>query len=216
MTTKTQPKLPEIGERIRFAIEYGGGWRPLGWLRAGKDGSIYVGLLMGKPTVARAADKAAGRITELKYDELKDLDRVPESSRLSFHPSGEVHVGDKVVRGLVPLRELKKPLQLCMMLFTHPSKYVPPRRKDADDFDLGISGYQVDEERPMYGAIVVTPWRNGINLPSKLPNMTQFVGTVVGLRGFTNSPDLLIEIILGHGPKGQWPVLPVATVISRG
>ena len=89
--------LPEIGQRIRFAVKHEGLWRPLVWVRAGKDGSIYVALLMGKPTVAKAEEKKAEKVTKVKYTEFEDLNEVPKSSRLSFHPSGEVHIGDKAV-----------------------------------------------------------------------------------------------------------------------
>ena len=157
--------LPEIGQRIRIAVKHDGLWRPLLWIRAGKDGSIYVGLLMGKPTVARAGEKKAEKVTEVKYSEFEDLDEFPKSSRLSFHPSGEVHIGDNVVTGLVPLAELKRPLQLCTILFAHPGRYRPPDRKGPEDYDLGIEGYQLDEERPMYGAIVVAPWSARAQLP---------------------------------------------------
>jgi len=37
--------LPNVGDRVRVAIQYNEVWRPLAWLRVGKDGSIYLGLL---------------------------------------------------------------------------------------------------------------------------------------------------------------------------
>jgi hypothetical protein len=208
-------RLPEIGQRVRFAIKYGGAWRPLGWVRAGKDGSIYVGILTGKPTTAKVADKPADKITDVRYSDLTESDEVPKSSRLSFHPSGEVHIGGKVVTGLVPLAELRRPLLLCLMLFAHPGRYKSPGRKGPGDYDLGIEGYLVDDERPMYGAIVVAPWNTRPQLPEKLPRMTQSVVVAVGLRGFAKTPDLIIEIILGHGPKGPWPGLPAVNALHR-
>jgi hypothetical protein len=207
--------LPEIGQRIRFAIEYEGAWRPLGWIRAGEDGSIYLGTLMGNPTSAKEVNKAAEKLTTIKYRELRDLTSLPKSSRLSFHPSGEVHIANKVVTGLVPLEKLQKPLQLCTIRFAHPRAYRPPAKKGTNDFDLEIVGYQVDEERPLYGAIIVAPWTAEPHLPAKLPNMTQFVGAAIGLRGFTKTPDLLIAIVLGHGPKGPWPATPGIAVLYR-
>jgi hypothetical protein len=202
------PPLPEIGKRIRFSIEYDSIWRPLGWVRAGKDGSIYVGSLTRKPTSTQEVEKPAERLVTINYRELRDLSKLPTSSRLSFHPSGEVHIGEKIVRGLVPLGKLHKPLQLCIMTFAHPRMYRPLSAKNTNDFDLRIADYRVDEERPTYGAIIVAPWTPQVQLPAKLPNMTTFVGAAIGLRGFTKTSDLLIGIVLGHGPKGPWPVAP--------
>jgi hypothetical protein len=209
------PPLPEIGQRTRFAIEYNGAWRPLGWVRAGKDGSIYVGSLTGKPTSAQELEKAAEKLVKINYRELRDLSKLPTSSRLSFHPSGEVHIGDKIVRGLVPLEKLHKPLQLCIMTFSHPRTYQPLSGKKTNEFDLRIADYRVDEERPTYGAIIVAPWTPQVQLPAKLPNMTTFVGAAIGLRGFTKTADLLIGIVLGHGPKGPWPTRPGVGVLYR-
>jgi hypothetical protein len=205
--------MPAIGQRIRFAIHHADGWRPLGWVRTGKDGSVYVGALLGKPNVARAVDKPAEKQTRVEYRELEQRAQVPKSSRLSFHPSGEVHIGDKVVKGLVPLAKLERPLQLCTMMFAHPSRYLPPITGSDNDFDLGIVGYQVDDERPMYGAIVVTPWTATAQVPTRLDNMTFYIGAAVGLRGFTETPDLLIAIIVDHGPKGPRPDLPGIVVL---
>jgi hypothetical protein len=208
--------MPAIGQRIRFAIQYAGARRPLGWVRAGSDGSIYVGALLGKPNIAKNVDKPAEKETRIEYGQLKQLDNLPKSSRLSFHPSGEVHIGDKVVRGLVSLEKLERSLQLCTLMFAHPGRYRPPDDKAHGDFDLGIVGYEVDEGKPMYGAIMVTPWTANVQLPANLDNMTQFVGAAVGLRGFTRTPDLLISIILGHGPSGPWPELPGIAVVYQG
>jgi hypothetical protein len=209
------PELPQIGQRIRFAIDYEGMWRPLGWIRTGKDGSIYVGTIMGKPLTAEELQKPAHGETTIHYDELRALETPPKSSRLSFHPSGEVHIGDKIVTGLVPLEKLHQPLQLCTFMFAHPRKYRPPANKNDEDFDVGIIGYQVDETCPMYGAIVVAPWIGQPQLPQKLPRMTHFVGTAIGLRGFTKTPDLLIAILIGHGPAGVWPDEAGVVVLSK-
>jgi len=213
--TGAQVPLPRIDQRIRFAIEYRSVWRPLGWVRAGIDGSIYMGTLIDKPASAKEVDKPAERLTTIEDREFQEAIPIPKSSRLSFHPSGEVHIGNKVVPGLVPLHDLHGSQQLCIMRFRHPGTYEPPAKKNANDFDLDIIGYQVDEERPTYGAIIVAPRTAETHLPARLPNMTQFAGIVVGMGGFTKTPDLLIAIVLGHGPKGPWPETPSVGVLSR-
>ena len=65
MTGSASPQLPKIDQRIRFVIEYEGAWRPLGWIRAGKDGSIYVGSLIGRPDIRKGGRKACA---EANYD----------------------------------------------------------------------------------------------------------------------------------------------------
>ena len=207
--------LPEIGQRVKLAIRYGGAWRPLIWVRAGKDGSVYVGLLTGKPTVAKAAEKAAGKVTRIDYSDLKKLSEVPKSSRLSFKASGELHIGNTVVTGLVPLKDLKRPLHLCNVFFAHPGRYKPLSRKHKDDYDIRIEEYKVDDERPTYATVFVAPLDTKTNLLVRLSSMTHFVFRTIPFRGFTKTPDLLVGIVLGHGPKRAWPDLPTAAVPSR-
>ena len=98
----SESSVPNIGDRIRFAISYNGLWRPLGWLRAGRDGSIYLGLLLGSPSVARYVVKKAKKATTIKYDEGKVVSgaAAPKSSRVSFKASGEIHLGDEVLHGI--------------------------------------------------------------------------------------------------------------------
>ena len=51
----------KVGDRVRFAIHCAEAWRLLGWVRVGRDGSIYLGLLTGRPCVAKYVGKPAGR-----------------------------------------------------------------------------------------------------------------------------------------------------------
>src|SRR5688572_27728081 len=167
-------RRPGIGERIRFAIEYGGQWRPLVWMRVGKDGSIYVGLLSGRPTSFKVYAKPAARLIQISRSELAPTP-VPKSSRVSFHPSGEVHVGDRTGWTERRWTELAPPLQLqlCLMVFMHPARYPPRQGRGKNDFDVHVSGYKVDEGRPMYGAAFVGVWKPGLRPPVRLPSMTE-------------------------------------------
>jgi hypothetical protein len=146
-----QIRFPAIGDRVRVAIRYAHGWRALLWLRAGTDGSIYTGLLLNTPTVARrvSAAPSEGRAT-IRYEDAEDIpeSELPSSSRVSFKADGQIHLGNDVLRGR-PLIGLVRPMQLCHVRFTHPSRYREPAKKKANDYDVGIAGYPVDEGRPM-------------------------------------------------------------------
>jgi hypothetical protein len=84
MTTPTLP-LPKIGDRIRLAIQHQGVWRPLLWIRAGKDGSLYVGMLLDSPTSAlHGGATPVGGEVDVRYSEAQPLTPIPSSSRVSF------------------------------------------------------------------------------------------------------------------------------------
>ena len=126
--------LPNVGDRVRVAIQYNEVWRPLAWLRVGKDGSIYLGLLTGRPSVAHYVGKPGSKTVHIKYEEARELPDVPSSSRVSFKASGEIHLAEKVLRG-TPLDSLQKPRQLCLMMFVHPSRYIEPSTKNPKDYE---------------------------------------------------------------------------------
>jgi hypothetical protein len=65
-----QIQFPKIGDRVRFALWYGDAWRPWGWVRVGKDGSIYLGLLLGHPSMAKAVFFPAAKQVTVKYQDL--------------------------------------------------------------------------------------------------------------------------------------------------
>ncbi|MEX1071585.1 MAG: hypothetical protein WEC37_03070 [Anaerolineales bacterium] len=104
---------------------------------------------------------------------------------------------------------------MALVIFAHPRRYTSPK-KNPNDFDIGIRGYDVDDERPSYAALIVSPWVNHLELPKKLPSMNHYVGTAVGFRGFTKTPDMIIQVIIGHGPKGYWPHTPGVFIQSKG
>jgi hypothetical protein len=68
-----QIHFPKIGDRVRFAIWYTDAWRPLGWVRVGKDGSIYLGLLLGHPSIAKAVHLPGAKQIEVKYQDLEEV-----------------------------------------------------------------------------------------------------------------------------------------------
>jgi len=68
-----QIQFPKIDKRVRFAIWYAEAWRPLGWVRVGKDGSIYLGLLLGHPSMAKAVSLPAAKQVKVKYQDLEEV-----------------------------------------------------------------------------------------------------------------------------------------------
>ena len=79
MENTMQIQFPKIDERVRIAIWYADTWRPLGWVRVGKDGSIYLGLLLGHPSMAKAVSLPAAKQVKVKYQDLEEIP-VPKSS----------------------------------------------------------------------------------------------------------------------------------------
>lgn len=175
---------------------------------------------MGRPKgygslVSKTAQqgKVAVRCSEGKKLEGSAL---PSSSRVSFKASGEIHLGPQVLRGR-PLEGLSKATQLCLMLFAHPSRYRPPSKKNSNDYDVGIAEYPLDELRPMYGAIFVSPWPvDGKIGRISVRGMTFQTDLFFAFRGLGRTPDLALQLALGHGSKGPWPHRPSIIVTSRG
>jgi hypothetical protein len=210
---------PKIGDRIRVAIHHAGEWRPIFWMRVAHDGDIYIGLLLGRPAVGRFLSKRteaeAGKVT-IKYAETEELtgNDLPSSSRISFHPDGRINVGKQVTYG-TPLENLQRPRQLCLMRFAHPARYDPPVRRAPNDYDVGIIGYVVDEQKPMYGALFVEPWpQTGTAPVRKLNSMTIWNVVFFGFRGLKRTPDLALQFVIGHGLNGPWPELPDMSVAA--
>ena len=213
MKSHIQIHFPKIGGRVRFAIWHADSWRPLGWVRVGKDGSVYLGLLVDRPSTAKALSLPAAKQVKLKYQDLKDVP-VPSSSRVSFKVSGEIHLGDAILHG-TPLNSLAEVRQLCLMNFAHPSRYRPPEKRNPNDFDIGIAGFVPIDNKPMYGALIIAPFTESLSLPERLPNMEASVTFAIGYRHLTKLGDVVYQIILGHGPAGPWPQLPGVSIRAR-
>ena len=213
-----QLHLPGVGDRVRVALHHAGQWRPILWLRLGRDGSVYVGLLVGAPTTGLFGSKSVKQGTAtISYSEGESLAgrALPLSSRVSFKASGEIHLGNRVLRGR-PLEGLNRALQLCIVAFVHPSRYRPPAKKNENDHDVGIVGYPLDDGRPMYGAIFVSPWPlDGPINRSQVGNMKFQSDIFLAFRNLGRTPDLALQIAIGHGPEGTWPILPGMAVLAE-
>ena len=208
---------PLVGERIRVAMYYGGDWRPLIWFRVGKDGSIYLGLLLGQPTFGAKGSATGERIIDVKYNDGRPMiaEDMRKGSRVSFKASGEIHFGSDILTG-ESLEQLSKPRQLCLALFAHPSRYRPPAKRSVNDFDVEVVDYPVDEARPIYASVEVAPW-NGSSMcaPQGLPRMNVWQSFAFGFSGLTRTPNYALGVTIGHGAEGPWPQLPHLAIVSR-
>jgi hypothetical protein len=205
--------FPKVGDRVRFAIRYADAWRPVGWVRVGKDGSIYLGLLIGRPSIAKMVSQPAAKQVKVRYHALQST-TVPGSSRVSFKVSGEIHLGDAVLSGTA-LSSVARARQLCLMNFAHPARYRASAKRNPNDLDINVAGYAPVDDRPMYGALIVAPLNESSSLPAKLPNMKAAGTFANGFRGLTRAPDMIVQVILGHGPEGPWPEMPGVAVAAK-
>jgi hypothetical protein len=213
------PELPKVGERIRVAIMHGGQWRPLLWLRVGKDGSLYLGLLLNQPSYGTIGAKGgSGSQIRVNYGEGNPVtaEDLKKGSRVSFKVSGEIHMGAAVHPG-PSLQALAKPVQLCIVAFVHPLRYRPPPHKTAKrDYDIGIVDYPVDDSRPMYGSIWVGPWDGGqVEAHGGLKSMDVWQSFAFGFSGLRKAADYYVSATIGHGLVGTWPPLPYVVVVSE-
>jgi hypothetical protein len=209
--------VPRVGERIRIAMLYGGEWRPLMWLRVGRDGSVYLGLLLGQPSFGLKGSATAGTVTQIKYNNGRPVaaEDLRKGSRVSFKASGDVHIGADVLKGEA-LETLSKSRQLCLALFVHPGRYRPPAKHSVRDFDVGIVDYPVDDARPLYASVGIAAWNGGsMTPPQPLRGMETWQAFAFGFHGLTRTPDLSLGVVIGHGIEGAWPELPHIVVADQ-
>lgn len=200
---------PDLGDRVRIAIEYAGSWRPIYWIELAKDGSIYMGprtrktrkLLHGTCKV----NNGQFRMLYSNCIEVTDPE-VRKKHKLSFHGSGIVNTSLFRTKR-ASLRTLDAQELLCVVLFRHPSKFaaIPDavRKRDV------CLRYPVDEQSPFYAAIYVAPRDKVVpvfndQLAYQLTMMFEYP-SAPGLTALT------LQMILGHGVQGTWP--PYTTTI---
>lgn len=204
--------LPRVGDRVRLRLLHAGISRAVLWLRVGRDGSIYVGGLIGAPStgIIGSAPVENGRATvRISEGERLEGPTLPASTRVSFKASGEIHIGNKVANGF-PLAELNRLIRLCRVFFAHPSNYREATKRNANDHDFKIDDYPVDDARPIWAEIFVSPWQADAPIQMYLVHQMKHKREILlGFRGLQSTPDLAIQISVGHGPKGSWRELPV-------
>jgi hypothetical protein len=185
----------------RVLLRYDEAWRPIFWLEFGSDGSIYLG-----PRYARLgpATKVTtfGPIRSLSIDPDQG-ERVPVESlkggRITFHPSGLINLGDERL-WRPPLRELTAQERLCAVRFEHPSAFEPV--EDVRKRDICLP-YPIDESRPLVGYASVAGAGHLVIEPLRTTPKQAILNIECG--GFTETPDLVFQIVLHDGPVRNWP-----------
>ena len=196
--------------RARISVHYDGAWRPLLWFRIGKDGSVYLGLLQGQPAFGASGNVSGKQTVNIKYKDGKLLTArdLRKGSRVSFKASGEIHMSSRNLNG-ESLEHLAKPRQLCLALFTHPSRYRPRAPLSEKNFDVELADFPIDETRPLYASVHIAPWDGTqVNAPQGLKSMKVWQSLAFGFSGLTRAPDYALGITIGHGVEGPWPRLP--------
>jgi hypothetical protein len=92
-----------------------------------RDGSIYAGPRYEEiKYLAKGVKEVKGpkREVELKYNDVKKITdpNLLKGAKISFHSSGVIHAAGERIH-VESLRQLTTPKQLCLVYFSHPSKY---------------------------------------------------------------------------------------------
>jgi hypothetical protein len=131
---------------------------------------------------------------------------LPKSSRISFKASGEIHIAEDIVAG-PPLSALNERRQLCLVRFPHPAGSPPPTKASPNDYDIGMADYPLEDEFPVYGSLYVSPWTGVPPEAIAPPRMTVWSNIWFAVEHLARTPDLVIQLAIGHGIPGAWPEL---------
>jgi hypothetical protein len=194
---------PKLGQNYRILVSYQKLWHPIFWFKIGQDGSIYLGPRFKNVTMLKKGAKLIkGKQTKILYEEGQEINNpeiLKNANKISFHTSGIVHAaGDKLLRG--EIRTIQDQQALCQMLFQHPSQYAPVSTIRNTDICLN---YAFNEDCPLQGLIFVAPADKCKVIQEKsFENQITLILQYSNLKG---TPDLILQIVLGHGLVGKWP-----------
>lgn len=221
---------PRSGDRYRVVVRYGDEWRPIFWMKVGKDGSLYLGPRYTNITSLQMGAKSVeqGSISIKYSDGQAVLDpAIIERAKLSFHASGIINAaGHRSFRD--SFRNLKERQLVCGVVFQHPTMYSTITHIRNKDICLQ---YAFSDGCPLYGFLYVAPIRkqeifkqfnttSDDDLASDLlsqvkqviqkeiirqPNATNQVNLMLPYTDLIGVPDLLFQFILAHGATGPWP-----------
>jgi len=193
----------EPGKSYRVVLSYMGQWRPFFWFEVGREGDVYLGPRYEKVAVLqKSSQEIVGRYSDIQYDEgemVNDPDVLGKGARISFHTTGQINFADdRAFRD--SLRDLSQQELLCLAIFEHPSKWSVisrPRKRDV------CLSYPIDETRPLWAQVYVAPiGKLQLVMP---PSAIQQVNLLFECLGLAKVPDLLMQLVVGHGATGPWP-----------
>jgi hypothetical protein len=120
-------------------------YKPLFWIRVGKDGSIYTSSTYKNPTFSFTAEEPEGSVAfnyDVKTQKITTESAGMRRSKLSFHPSGKIHNALNSGDYYRPFWKHDGMLSLCYIEFENPNhiKNSTLRKNDlvihVDDKDL--------------------------------------------------------------------------------
>lgn len=207
----------EPDDRIRIAIKYKNTWRLIFWFQIKKDGSIYAGPRYERITrVTKGVKEVRGPKGEVdfKYNDGKIITdpEILKGAKMSFHASGAINAAGERIQG-ESLRQLTNPKLLCLVLFSHPSKYsVLPTPQKVKKHDV-LLNYPIDEGRPLVAHLIVSLLSN-IPIIRKQDATYQVLLTFEFQRMGNDMPAIAVQLVIYHGAMGPWP--PYTYLIFAG
>lgn len=196
---------PDPGDRLRVAIHYGGAWRPIFWFEVAQDGSVYLGPRYIDPTQLRygVSKRSQGGQFHFTYGDGTEITdhATRKKAKVSFHASGVINTpGGRT--NAISLRSISKQRLLCSAIFQHLSAFEPIQTAALRKRDVCLR-YPVDESRPLWAHLYVAPNNKAqvVRPRSTIFQMNPFFA-YCGLNGV---PDILLQLVLGHGAQGPWP-----------
>jgi hypothetical protein len=199
------PYTPDPGDRIRILVEYGQAWRPIFWFQLARDGSVYLGPRYTEITELRQGnavplEDSQFRVSYADGAAITDPE-VRKKAKLSLHASGVINTpAGRFARS--SLRSLSDQQLLCLALFQHPSAFAIIDMAAVKNRDVCLR-YPIDEARPLWCHLYVSPKEKTRVVT---PTSTVFqLNPLFEYSGLEGVPDLVLQLVLGHGPEGPWP-----------
>lgn len=189
-------------DRVRIVLDWQGQLRPIFWFSLARDGGVYAGpRAESEPGEVRHGRGIPGPdgTCEVKYT---DGERVtdPGKPKLSFHPSGVVHLpASRLFRK--PLASIVEPSLLCHVAFQHPRSFAAIEADRFADHDVLIA-LEADESRPLLAWLHFLPGSTGFIEPACL---NWQIDLVFRCSGFQPLADFRLAFAIGPGPVGAWP-----------
>jgi hypothetical protein len=197
--------FPDADDRIRILIEYEGSWRPVFWFKVARDGSIYLGPRYVDITLLRhgVAQPLEGGQFRVSYDDgAKVTDpELMKTAKLSLHASGIINTPIGRFTG-VSLRSITNQQLLCLATFQHPSAFDGIGAETVKKRDVCLR-YPVEESCPLWCQLFAGP-KEKVQLVSRPSAVFQII-LLFNYEGLSGVPDLLLQLVIGHGAAGPWP-----------
>lgn len=199
---------PASGTSYRILINYNNELLPLFWIEVMSDGSIIIGSSQKESNfLATGNSPIKSDKVHVKYADVlkqKDTKKYKNPSKTTFHASEIINtIGGEGPRAKkAEHRTIDSQTLLCMLLFRHPNdqKRTTTYLRPTDIF----VEYPYDEARPLQAYIYLGELQTKPR-PIKVDGATAQINMMLNYRNLHNCNDLEIQIILAHGPKGEWP-----------